>query len=263
MVVNTSTNYRKMLLFVASARTKADWLAAAQVDLIGIERTADSLKSELCLLLQTGDTALVPEPFQSTPDSLPVWIQTINNQESRPELLSINQNVKQLEATTSALWSSRLPLIAAKVGYRFGRPGINMGTYEYMDYAQAGIQVQWNLYDGLKNRAQREQVSTQMRILELQRSQLVNQWQTALYNQTKVCDALQQQYRAARLWLESAQAYAADCTNGLSAGTITATELTNALSVVAAAQLKMDQIVLQYTIALLQVRFNGGEELLF
>jgi outer membrane protein TolC len=156
----------KSALLDAQARKET-----AAVDLMASFDLVDSLKTELMNLIQSSDSSIFPQTY-----AFPVIDTTGTLNTGRPELVALDKSNEQLAATKSILAGSRLPFVAGKAGYHYGKPGLNNGINEFMDYGVAGVNLTWNLYDGMKTHAQKAQIDAQQEMLKKQKGLLVDQF---------------------------------------------------------------------------------------
>lgn len=159
--VNTSAQ-------VLSAKAE---LARAAADTAEAHRKLDSLCQEF-------------ESFAgvSYPEKAPLDLPLVSSDTSLrvPDAESLEQQADALLKKGEASQGSALPYISTYVGYRYGNPGLNQTQNEWMGYGVAGIQAQWNLFDGFERHANKVRYQSDSRVLRAQAEALRREQGTAL-----------------------------------------------------------------------------------
>ena len=135
------------------------------------------LRSQLQLLTGSStpvDVVPLPPPLPQFPE--------INRAEIMETALSRRAERRHLDALaaaqghlTQAARSQYFPQVFAHASYHYGNPGANFFRPQWMDYYTLGIGLQWELWNGGKNRHQVAQSHLETRKLQLQAQQLVLQ----------------------------------------------------------------------------------------
>lgn len=235
-------------------------LSNSQVDLAGTLQSVDSLRREIINLTGTSDSLCHPEENISYFDSvtLPVAIDT-----SRAELQSVNAVKQQLMASQKVIGSKRLPIIATTAGYRYGRPGLNGNSDDFMGYFLAGVQLKFNLFDGFKTAAQLRQVTLSEEILEKNREGSIDTWENALLTTRNQLAYIDKKAGAARLSIQAAQALVQSSKEQFEAGQLTQIEYLNAMDNDAMAQLRLEQTQFERRLTILKGLYISGTDLNF
>lgn len=237
-------------------------LAGAQADLVGALNQADSLRLDLVNFIQCADTDIVPQDYSFPGDSASLFaLDTLSLNVGRPELTALDISINQLSVFQNILTGQKYPNLVAVVGCRYANPGLNMGDSVFMAYAQAGLQLRWNLFDGGKVSSQHRQTEQQIEIAQKQRQQMVDNWTAAIQNAKLQLTRSLRQQEAAEASLRAANALVADSKNNLSAGIATQTDYLNALTSQARAALGVKTAQSQKNRAILQLYFQAGKEL--
>ena len=233
-------------------------MAAVQ---LGLARDrVDSLKLEFAFMIQSKDTALSPEPYPFPQDSsLEQLALEAPLNTDRPEVRTMNLSMARLAAARRALSGSRFPVLTAAAGYRVANPGINMGADEFMGYGQAAVNLSWNIYDGLKTRAQMEQMRSGALVVQLQKEKLVDNLGKAVALARQRTLQAKRQMEAAQATVAATELFAQDLKNAVDAGTATPTDYLNALTSVAQAKLSYDQAACALKMSFLSLLFTNGE----
>jgi outer membrane protein TolC len=239
-------------------------LAAGLADLIAAQNQSDSLKLELVTLIQTDDTGIVPMDYCFPADTAAGGtLDSVSLNLARPELVAIDLGLRQLSVYQDMLSGQKYPNFVAVVGYRYANPGLSMGDSVFMGFAQAGLQLRWNLFDGWKVSSQHRQAAQQMEIAGQQRRQIIDNWNNAIKNAKLQLSRCARQQEAADASLEAANALVKDAKNKLDAGVITQTDYLNALTSQARAALSVKTAQFQKNRSVLQLYFQAGKELKF
>jgi outer membrane protein TolC len=233
-------------------------LEFARVDLAMAEDQNDSLRRELMSFIQSRDHTVFPDTGAAALDALPLP-ESVDT--ARPELRALDRTAAQLTETRRAVRGQKFPLLLGIAGYRYAKPGLAMGSDEFMGYAMAGVQLRWNLFDGMKNRAVRVQLSRQIDLLEIERAKqldaLRRSFEQAREQLTNAASRLEATEKAAA----AARALAEDMQNQLSAGSVTTADYLNALVGQAQAELTAEQARMSKRVALLRLLYAAGTEI--
>jgi outer membrane protein TolC len=232
----------------------------SQVVLAGTLQTIDSLRREIINLTGSHDSLCMPEENIIYFDkiSIPTEIDTL-----RAELRSIDATKKQLDASQSVISSKKYPVIAANTGYRFGRPGLNGNSDDFMGYFIAGLQVKFNLFDGFKNTNQIHQIVVSKEILEKNKEESVDSWKNALSISQQQILFLDKKVEAAQQSIMAAQALVQSSKEQFDAGQLTQIEYLDAMDNDAIAQLLLEQALFERRLTILTGLFISGTDLKF
>lgn len=162
-----------------------------------------------------------------------------------------------------ALAGKRLPQLHGMAGLRYANPGLDLAGDRFMAYGLAGLQIRWNLFDGLRNRQQRNQLRIQERILAEQGRKLRSGWEKSMRMARLLHARGAAQLEAAKASLEAARAAAGDLERQLQLGLATEAELMEARNNEARAEWAMEQARTLQKLAVLQWRHAAGKELRF
>jgi outer membrane protein TolC len=230
------------------------------VDLAGTLEAIDSLRREVIYLTGTQDSLCMPEENCEFLDSIaiPAAIDT-----QRAELESISAALDQFDASMKVIESKKFPVVAATAGYRFGRPGLNGSSDDFMGYFLAGIQVKFNLFDGFKTSSQSHQVAVNKNIIEQNRVGSIDAWDNALANCRRQNIFLKEKIEAAQLSIEAAQSLVQSSKEQFDAGQLTQIEYLNALDNDAVASLRLEQARFERRLIILTGIYISGADLTF
>lgn len=90
------------------------------------------------------------------------------NRRLRPEYAVFEQQKRQLEQQAELAGVELHPRVSAFVQGGYGRPGLNRFDDRFQTFWQAGLRVQWNLWDWGQNRRTQEALAVRQRIVETQ-----------------------------------------------------------------------------------------------
>lgn len=235
-------------------------LLNTQVDLAGTLSAIDSLRREVIYLTATQDTLCMPEENCEFLDTIviPAVIDT-----QRAELESISAALDQFDASMKVIDSKKFPIVAATAGYRFGRPGLNGNSDDFMGYFLAGVQVKFNLFDGFKTASQSHQIAVNKNIIEQNRVGSIDSWNNALANCRHQNTFLKGKIDAAQLSIEAAQSLVQSSKEQFDAGQLTQIEYLNALDNDAVAALRLEQAQFERRLIILTGIYISGADLTF
>ena len=233
-------------------------LRSAELERLAAGNTRDSLALELQNLLQIS-------LLNTKPDSLTFASDTIGNINAteRSEIIALSFTEKQLESQRKSLGGQKLPQLFGLLGYRYANPGLNQTEDKFMNYGLAGLQLKWNLYDGLKNRSQSQQLNLQKQIIETQKQKQLSEFNRSLETARLQISKWDKQYLAAQATYEATNALAEDLHKQQGNGLATALEWLEAKNSAAKAELQMKQALNLKNLAMIQWQYAAGKELQF
>ena len=156
-------------------------LENARVQLSASENSSDSMRLELTNFIQSPDSALLPEAYSfALAASSALSIDTVSLNTGRPELMAMDLSISQLSAFNDILLGQKYPNLVFDVGYRYGKPGLNLTGTDFMGYGVASAQLKFNIFDGFKVSSQQHQYQTQKEIVQFQKQQLENTYNSSL-----------------------------------------------------------------------------------
>lgn len=95
------------------------------------------------------------------------------NEWQRPELENLSLLQKQMHAKSNLLSKSNMPVFSAFGQAGYGRPGLNMLSDEFQEYAILGVRVRWTPWDWNKTRNKREILNLNIEQIENSKSALI------------------------------------------------------------------------------------------
>lgn len=238
-------------------------LEGSRVELIVAQMAADSLRLELLSFVGRPDEPAVPVAYPAehvTGGIAPVKL-CVNRE--RPELTRYDLQCAALENARLSLLGRRFPALFLSTGYRLANPGLAMGSNDPMGYSIAGLHLEWNMYDGMENRAKRAQLAYEMQIAELEKKKLADRFARMVALSSMQIEKAQRVQRASGLSLEAAREAAGEIETSVSEGETIHLAYLDALARVAKAELDMHGAQMMYKIALLQLKYAAGEEIEF
>ncbi len=151
-----------------------------------------------------------------------------------------------------------LPSVHAFASYRYGRPGVDQISNEWMDYYTAGVNLQWNLWSWSGDRSEVEQQRITLEETAQEKSLLRSEIQTAIERIVNEIDVLQR----TRLLLDEQvrqqsvkqQLVQARFVQGLA----TATEVVDAETALTTARIQREQSEIRYAIKLTELAAETG-----
>jgi outer membrane protein TolC len=237
-------------------------LALNQAELFNIQNRTDSLKMEILFLIQGKDTSIAPQEYKDFADA--ALLDTVTAPDTaRPELKALSLGNQSLISRNRALWGKRLPQVAGLVGYRFANPGLNMGSADYMNYGVAGLQVNFNLYDGFRTRRQSLELKERIEALDLEKNRLLSRFSTDIERGRMSLKRAQLQKEAALASVKAAQESVESTRNAVDAGTATSLEYLDALSRLAQSRFLLEQSIFLIKNASLTLLFSQGKDIVF
>ncbi|MCB2203998.1 TolC family protein [bacterium] len=150
------------------------------------------------------------------------------------------------------------PSLQAFASYRYGRPGVDQISNEWMDYYTAGVKLQWNLWSWGGDRAEVAQQQIALKETESKRSRLRGRILTGIDRIVNELDVLQATRSVLERQVEEnatkQQLVRARFTQGLA----TATELVDAETATTTARLQREQNEIRYAMKLTELAVETG-----
>jgi outer membrane protein TolC len=239
-------------------------VAMAEVDCMAAENRNDSLRRELVNLIRSPETDIVPaEYWKYTDTATDIIIPDLTISSQRPETRLLEKNSQQLFYNQKVLFGQRLPSLGGTAGYRVGKPGINMGSSDFMQYWLLGVRLDWNIWDGQKLKTQQKQIAGQIDILSLRKEKLINDFTKQIQFAKNQLIQARTEITAALRARQAASLVVQDMQNRLAAGTTTSIEYLSALNNQALTQL--NEAVAQFKVkaASCACLYAAGREIVY
>lgn len=233
-------------------------LQLASVDLLAAQDQCDSLGREIGSLILIRENAPVPDTAGTLLDTLAAPKKVGLD---RPELRALDRASEQISASREILRYRYFPVIAGTAGLRYGRPGLYLGLDRYMGWGLIGLQVKWNLFDGMKTAAQSSELARQIDYIDIERTRQIEALKRSFDQAKRQLNTAASRLAACRAARVAAAALAADLKNALDAGAATTADYLNALVNQAQADLMIEQAKTTKKIALLKMLFAAGKEI--
>jgi outer membrane protein len=235
-------------------------LQLARVDLAAAEDQSDSLRRELMSFILCKNNEIVPDSSGTAFDTLPIPEQAVIDT-LRPELVMLARLGDQIDLARRQLKFRHFPTIVGVIGGRYGKPGLAMGSDEYSGYGLAGLQLKWNLFDGLKVRSQYTQLDCQLELVDIERTRQIETLERTFAIAREQINNAANRLVATEESREAARALAEDLKNTLAAGMVTTADYLNALVNLAQAELMVEQAKTAKKIAMLKMLYAMGKEI--
>ncbi|KAA3659044.1 MAG: TolC family protein, partial [Calditrichaeota bacterium] len=88
--------------------------------------------------------------------------------ENRPELQQLQNGIAAGKYGVKAIESLHWPQVFAAASYHYARPGVDFFQNEWMNYYTLGLQLQWTLWNGGRERKKAEKTRLSIEKIELQ-----------------------------------------------------------------------------------------------
>lgn len=235
-------------------------LQLARVDLAAAEDQSDSLRRELMSFILCKDEEIVPDTAGLAFDTMPIpkkrGIDSL-----RPEMVLLARLGDQIDLSRRQLKFRHFPTIVGVLGGRYGKPGLAMGSQDYSGYGLVGVQLKWNLFDGLKVRSQYIQHDCRLELVEIERTRQVEMLERTFDIAREQLNNAANRLVATEESRKAARALAEDLKNTLAAGMVTTADYLNALVNLAQAELMVEQAKTAKKIAMLKMLYAMGREI--
>lgn len=233
---------------------------SAQLDYILMRNQADSVRRELFGLIKISDTSFVPQSSEFTIDTMEIPRELMI---SRPELAIYDKNVEQLKYTKKFIMAQRCPMVITNIGYKLGNPGLNTGVNAFMDYFQFGVQTRWNIFDGMKNRAQRAQVQQQIIEIELNKEKSIDEWNRLLEFYKQQISSSDERIAVAEASLDAAEKLMVEIKKSLRSGVVTNADYLLTVTGFMQSELQVEQAKFNKRVTLLNALYASGKNIVF
>lgn len=237
---------------------RADLLRAV-ADTVGSHRVRDSLQTEFVELVgkpwEPGplDTASVVPCLEIVPE---------NPGESRQER-ALRSQATAFDQARSATLSSRWPVVVASAGARVGDPGPNTFGSGWTTWTVAGVQAQWNLFDGFERRSGAGRWHAEARALESEAARARSVQETRWTQGRSELALLTEERDAVGAALEAAQEARSATSAAVAAGSAIPDDLLEAELRESEMRARLDLLRLREASLALRMRALSGEPLSF
>jgi outer membrane protein TolC len=119
------------------------------------------------------------------------------------QMLEVQKNIAQINRSLAK--ANYYPRIALNAGMRYGRPGLDMVSNEWMLYGVWAAGLSWNLFSSGADRLQEQAQEITMRKVQYMQQALGNQYRTRYNNALREMEALQDQLQVIRTTLNLAE----------------------------------------------------------
>lgn len=144
-----------------SLQARAELLRAV-ADTIATRRVVDSLDAEFRALAGTPWPGSLADPLDvgNCPETFPA------EPEEPWQVRALKEQAGSIQEARDLAASGRWPVVAAQAGVRTGDPGVNQFGEGWTTWGVAGVQAQWNLFDGFERSASSRRLRAESRALE-------------------------------------------------------------------------------------------------
>ena len=237
---------------------RAEFLRAV-ADTVGSHRVHDSLQTEF--------VELVGEPWKhsihDTTLAVPC-VETVPEQpgQSRQER-ALKSQASAFDEARAATLSSRWPMVVASAGARVGDPGPNTFGSGWTTWTVAGVQAQWNLFDGFERRSGAGRWHAEARALENEAVRAQRTQRTRWTQGRAELDRLGEERTAVSAALEAAQEARVSTSAAVAAGSAIPDDLLDAELRESEMRARLDLLRLREASLALRLRALSGEPLSF
>ncbi len=178
--------------------------------------------------------------------------------QARPELRGVRLSQKSAQLNRTLARGNYFPEIGAEAKYHYGKPGLNQGADEWMDYTTVGVSLQWNLWRGQQDRHRVEEAEIEYTRLTLEERELVRtveyeverSWENMKY-------ATRQIALAEQLLAQQQERYRIVSTQQRE-GVATTNDVIVAESDLTQAELQLQRALIQYYVSQSEMRLATG-----
>lgn len=115
----------------------------------------------------------------------------------RPDLLALEARSNSGGYRADATRGSLFPTVSAQAAMHYGKPGIDMVSNEWMDYATVGVRLSWTLFDWGARSSQTQQAHAVQDAIQQGLSEREQFWQTRAQTAQVQLDAAKEDYSLA------------------------------------------------------------------
>ena len=193
----------------------------------------------------------VPEFLVSV---LPEWQKREDDQ-----LKSIDTQKKMAQTKTNLQQSAFYPKAAIQAAYRYGKPGLDVISNEWMHYGVWGIGLNWNLFHGRADQLKKEAAQADMERLSWMQTALSDQLHLAYDKAVKEYDFLHKQYRVLLKVRETAAQKLNVVKSRYEQQMASATDFKTAELELTEAELSASRMLLRITLKRNEIEFKSGK----
>lgn len=194
------------------------------------------------------------------PDAEPLPLDSLQQRalRLRPELQAMRLKLQSAELKKRLAQSAFYPTIEAELGYNIAKPGLNQVANEWMDFARAGINLQWNLWRGNQDRNRVQQANVEREQFSLEEREVLR---TVAFEVERSWENMQHARRqvelARRLLAQQQERYRIE-TIQQQQGLATTNDLLIAEADLTQAELQLERAVIAYYVAEVEMKLATG-----
>ncbi len=156
-----------------SARSK---LEMERVKMTEAEIAADTMRIKIGNLISEGLPGSRPVQYNITQVSNGRSIKQVSQDPEIHETEAMNATLKSLRLKKKALKGKRFPSLFVSAEGHIANPGLNLNIDEWQTYGVFGLNAVWNIYDGFRNRGERDLIEHRISIIELNREMIKQEY---------------------------------------------------------------------------------------
>jgi outer membrane protein len=265
LFLEESQRMRKALLAQGQALAIDTLMLSTRIAQLHVDRAnADAQYDNAVLrLMQLAGRIDAFDVEQEVPDTSPLAHQSLEALlqiafEKRYEFKNIESSKRIADLSAQAAKSAYYPSVVAQAALKYGRPGVDQVTNEWMDYYVLGARLEWNLWSWGADKAAVERLSLEREKAELKESQfrmaLRTQIGTTLNElavRRRILDVMRTQIEQERLKQTLVVARSRE-------GLATASEIVDAETALTTVLLRREQTRIEYALKLVELAAAVG-----
>ncbi len=180
---------------------------------------------------------------------------------TRPELISMELQAKELDASSALTAQTRKPQIFGFAQAGYGRPGLNMLDNSFAPWGTIGVGAHWTITDWKQSKRQQQQIAIQKDAIETSRKSFLQNQQIALISQEEEITRLTDLLKSDESIIEVRSRIARRSASSLDNGNLTAADYMTDLNAETQSRLSLESHRIQLAQAKVQSDIIKGKYL--
>lgn len=226
--------------------SKASQLAELHIEKIKIQQSLEEIAYNRTDAL---NALKILTGISCTSDNLTLVSVTIPNADfqfnNRPEIKAIDQQLKINQLQKKIQGQQRLPKLYAFAQLGYGKPGLNMFATEFNEYAIAGFNLSWTIYDWGEMNRNRKKFDLESAQKEQDRAAFMQNTQLKLSNYQHQIEKLEKLAESQRQVVELRKSILIDKEKQMKAGTILEKAYLDELNLMLIDEIKLNELAIK------------------
>ena len=176
----------------------------------------------------------------------------------RPEFRQLDHRLAAQKYRRKSIRAQLFPQIYARASYHYAKPGVNFFRKEWMDYYHIGVNLQWEIWNWGRTRQQMKQASLSTNLIELEEKKLAEKIRQEVSQAYQRLLSDRDQIEMTRRLVAQEEERYRIASRRYQQGLAPLPDVTDAESALTAAQLQLQQSIINYLMDRAQMDYATG-----